>query len=301
MQQYFERIKAVTGGRIEVVEESYSGALVKQADVVEALNQGFVDMSRSVGQYYPEIRPYHSVMNLPFLVDSTLQACLAQRHLENTDSRFAAEDEQALGAKTIFVFGATDLYMLVKEPIQHLDEWKGLNLRAPTRAAMGIIEGLGGTPTSIPTAELYEALQRGSVDGVSSTVLGCIGMGWHEQAPWMVDWNLGVLWDISPMMSLQKFNTLSPADQQLLLDIGDKHMLDFAVGMAAKLATVPEQLQAQGGGILPIADEEKAQWEATLRPVVFDAWKESARSYGISDPQAVLDLWEATLAQFKGI
>jgi len=300
MSDYFARLEEVSAGRIRVGEKHYSQSLVKQADVVDALKTGFVDIHRSVGQYYPELRPYHSVTNLPFTIESLLAAFLAQSDLAAHDARFTQDDVNT-GGKTLFVLGVEDFAMLFKEPIGGLDDWKGLNLRAPTKSTQAVVQGMGANPVTVQVSEMYEALQRGTIDGTSGTITGMIGNKWHEVAPWLCDWRFGVLWDISPMMSLPTWEGLHPADQKLMLDIGEKCMLDFTVQVKTNLAAAPALLEAMGGGVITIPESDKAAAKDRLWPIVFDEWEKNAQSWGVTDPQELYDTWVAAMAGFSDL
>lgn len=51
------------------------------------------------------------------------------------------------------------------KPVNKLDDLKGMKIRMPGLLSSKVLQDLGATPTNISTTELYEALQKGVIDG----------------------------------------------------------------------------------------------------------------------------------------
>lgn len=95
----------------------------------------------------------------------------------------------------------------------------GLKLRAAGPTATAWVEALGGTAVSMPIGELYEALDRGLVDG--ATVGGgaqlAVQFGWHEKLEYVVEQSVAYTAGMY-LMNLDAWNDL-PADlQQAVVD-----------------------------------------------------------------------------------
>ena len=65
------------------------------------------------------------------------------------------------------------IIMTKSKPIKSIADLKGLKLRTPSQMSARSIQALGAVPVPMPITKLYNALARGTVDGVlvSPTVL----------------------------------------------------------------------------------------------------------------------------------
>lgn len=72
-------------------------------------------------------------------------------------------------------------YAFTKKPIKSMADFKGLKMRVvPNRAQLASLKAIGGEPTPVPVAELYTALQRGTVDGAVTVQVGIYGRSIQE-------------------------------------------------------------------------------------------------------------------------
>lgn len=109
-----------------------------------------------------------------------------------------------------------------KHPIHSAADFKGLQMRtieAPVRIA--VAKSLGANPVPVAYSELYTALQTGVVDGQSNP-------NWviSSRSLWEVQKYVSVtnhIWGGAALvMSLEKFNALSPKDQKIVLAAGQE-------------------------------------------------------------------------------
>ncbi|UYG09217.1 TRAP transporter substrate-binding protein [Halomonas sp. M4R1S46] len=70
-------------------------------------------------------------------------------------------------------------------PIESIDDFEGLKIRAPQGMVYNIFERIGATPVNLPGSEVYTGLEKGVIDAADSTVLSNNdAMGIHEFAPY---------------------------------------------------------------------------------------------------------------------
>jgi len=71
-----------------------------------------------------------------------------------------------------------------RKEIKTVDDLKGLKMRIPGFGGK-VIAGVGAVPTNIPTGELYQALERGTIDALEWVAPGLdLRMGFHKIAPY---------------------------------------------------------------------------------------------------------------------
>jgi tripartite ATP-independent transporter DctP family solute receptor len=158
-------VEAGTNGEI-TVEIFPNGQLGKDAEVVQQVKSGIIQLGvhsvGAVGSVYPMI----SVLDIPFAFPNiaatyaVLDGPFGQKMCEDI---YAKTGLKALGFSDS---GGFFQFTNSKRPIKTIDDMKGLKIRT-----MGldthklIISSLGGQPAAIAWSEVYTALQTGVADG----------------------------------------------------------------------------------------------------------------------------------------
>lgn len=108
------------------------------------------------------------------------------------------------------------ILMTKSKPIKTVADLKGLKLRTPSQMSARTVKALGGVPVPMPITKLYNALARGTVDGVlvSPTVLHTFKI--KEVTRHFAH---GIPFGSSPMfivMNRDSWNELSPAHKDII-------------------------------------------------------------------------------------
>ncbi len=154
----------VAGDRIKL-EYFPNSQLGKEADVVQQVKAGSVDMMISGTSIWATVVPEVGALDLGFLFDNYAHASRA------LDGGVAKVFDQLLleraGVTVLgwgFHVGARSVY--TKIPIKSVAQLKGVKLRVlPTKAFIDTFTAIGAVPTPIPINELYTAIQTGVVEG----------------------------------------------------------------------------------------------------------------------------------------
>jgi TRAP-type transport system periplasmic protein len=79
-----------------------------------------------------------------------------------------------------------DQAIFSKRPVRRLEDFKGLKTRVHSVALASLVAGLEGEPLTVAFAEVYTALERGTLDaGISGTKPG-LGLRWYEVTKYLV-------------------------------------------------------------------------------------------------------------------
>lgn len=102
-----------------------------------------------------------------------------------------------------------------REPVQQLEDLKGRKIRTRGRNMADFISALGGSPVTIPFAEVIPALQTGVVDCAVSGIGSGNSAKWYDVAKHLynlpTDWSIGFY-----AMGEQRWQRLDPAAQRFL-------------------------------------------------------------------------------------
>ena len=202
--------------------------------------------------------PLSEVSSLPFIGDDNVACSAASWRLYK--SGLLAGEYQDI--KPIWFGCLTTNYLhWAKEP-KSFDDLGGLKFRVSGKIPARAIELLGGTPVSLAPGEMYEALQRGTVDGVATTWAGFEPYKLIEVTTTHLEVPLGGIPSMH-FMSKKKFDSL-PKDVQDVINANSGEEPSRAAG--AYFASAAARARA------PVAASDK-QKIVKLTPEQFDSWK----------------------------
>ena len=212
---YGKMVEEASKGRIKI---AFSGPeVITPNQQFEPTAAGVFDLNLSVAPYYFGTT---GVTMAYFAMPAS-----SERWREKGYWDFADKEMQRFGLKMIsHVVGGqnADIFqVMLKEPLaKGATPLAGKKIRA-NAIYRPIVEPLGGSMVNLSGGEIYAALQRGVVDGAAWPVLGAVNFKWYEVAKYMMRPRFGVS-PYTVTMNLNRFNKLSKADQEMLLDLGRK-------------------------------------------------------------------------------
>ncbi|HEY3917274.1 MAG TPA: TRAP transporter substrate-binding protein DctP [Stellaceae bacterium] len=209
------------------------------------------------------------VMALPFVMDSAEQESVVFWRLYKTgllDSEF-----DQIVPLYFYAFPQVALH-LVKAPSAPLQNLSGLRIIVAGQIPSAMITRLGGTPISIGLSDTYEALQRGTADGLSFPMAPLPDFKLDEVTHYHILASLGGgpggVW-----MAKVKYLGLPPAVRQIL-DENSGEAQSRRVGRVLDEfeVKVREQLAKEAGHtVATLSPAQAAQWKTEVSPMI-DAW-----------------------------
>ena len=159
-----DNLKRLVGDQIKL-EYFPNSQLGKEADVVQQVKAGSVDMMISGPSIWATIVPEIGALDLGFLFDNYAHAFKAiDGGVSTVFDKLLLDRAGVTVLGWGFQVGARSVY--TKAPIKSVAELKGVKLRVlPTKAFIDTFTHIGAVPTPIPINELYTAAQTGVVDG----------------------------------------------------------------------------------------------------------------------------------------
>jgi len=212
---FAERVKAKTGGRIEV-QVAHSAQLGDDAAMITALRSGTLDISANSQGAMANVVPEYAALGLPFLFADVQKAwaLLDGPVGEELSKRTAAKGMVVLGQWDNGIRHVTNGKRAVKAPA----DLKGLKIRTPPDTmTVDIMQALGADTQQIKFAELYVALQQGVVDGQENPLANIASAKLYEVQKYLT--LTGHKYEANPfVMSKRSWDKLSPADQKVFTE-----------------------------------------------------------------------------------
>ncbi|MCH6159113.1 TRAP transporter substrate-binding protein [Streptomyces marispadix] len=168
--EMFDKVAARrSGGRL--APDLYdSGALLGAEQLLPGLLSGVADVIFQTSSYVSSTYPVLGAMELPFITEDygklrrAIEPGRAQHELINKN--LAPKGVRILGGMpTTFEYLWT-----VDRPIRRPEDVRGLRLRVAGEIEGETVKALGGAPVTMGSAEVYQALERNTIDGLVSYI-----------------------------------------------------------------------------------------------------------------------------------
>lgn len=176
--------------------------------VADAVQVSWGIQSLVAGKFVGSLGP-----SLPFTSDQAEAASVAYWRLIKS----GLLDSEYSDIMPLFVCVFSQGSLHTRRPLEKPDDIANLKIATGSRIISDVIARLNGTPISIPLSDTYEALQRGTVDGIVTPWTAILPFKLHEVLRYHVDTplggNVGALF-----MSKKRFAELAPAAQKVLMD-----------------------------------------------------------------------------------
>ena len=159
-----EEIKKRTSGRYDI-QVFPASSLGKESDINQGLTLGTVDIIYTGASFAGRSYPPLSVTYFPFIFrDSEHLLKYAKSDVFKELSK-GYEDKTGNHVTALTYYGARDVTSTEKKPVRTPADMKDLKIRVPDAPAyLAFPKALGANPTPIAFAEVYLALQNGTVD-----------------------------------------------------------------------------------------------------------------------------------------
>ena len=233
------------------------------SDVVQI---GWVQPAFIAGKF-----PLSEVTNLPFMTDDDINCSLALwRYYKSPVMAAELQDVVPIWASCLAQSGLH----FAKAPRSDT-ELNGLKMRVAGKVPSQIVERMGGTPVSMTAESIYEALQRGTIDGMVTSWAAFEPYKFAEVALYHVEAPIGSNPSMF-MMSRKKYESLPPAARKALDDnSGEAIVREAAKHFAAQAARARAAVaQLPNHKIVTPPPAQLAALKEKLNPIVVDWAKE---------------------------
>jgi TRAP-type transport system periplasmic protein len=284
IEPFIEEVAEVTGGTV-TIEIVPGGALGPGDGVYENVVAGAQDLGWALHGYTAGRFPVTNVVELPFKFESATQATEVLWTLYEEFPEFQAEydDTVVLG---MWTHDVGDLFVS-GDAVESVDDISGLTLRAPGPVQNALISQLGGSAVGMPAPELYDALERGVIDGLMIAASGLASFNLFEVLDAGIQCNCYVASQFL-VANEASWSQLSESQQAAIDTVARQHMsMRAAEVYDVQYDEVVNRLEDEGVEYIIPDDDEVARWQEAGEAVIAD-WIASAEEAG-APGQAMYD------------
>jgi TRAP-type C4-dicarboxylate transport system substrate-binding protein len=257
-----KEVETLTEGRIKM-EIYWSSSLVKTKDMLYALQKGVCDVTWVANLYHAgELPLWTAYTTLLYLPKGDDAAFLTKKAWELFDTSQPLRAELEKYGQTAWFCCPYDSYCLYsKKIVNTLDDLKGMRIRVPGEGASKMMKAIGVHPTSVPAAEVYTVLEKGTVDGTIA------GWDWgnsyrlYEVVPYISDLNI-LIHVLFNNVSLATLKKMSEKDRKIFLEAGRRVSLEYGEAVKREREISQSFMKGKGVKILTFNEAERRKWVA---------------------------------------
>lgn len=291
--RWMEEIVEFTRNRVEFTP--YWGESLLKADAIyDGVIEGVADIGITMPAYTKRRFPIAEAIELPL---GYRDGILASQVAYDVIKKF--QPAELNNVHLLYVTGMGFPVLVSSKPVRTLEDMKGLKVGTDGNTAK-IAEQLGGVPVSMPATEVYDALQKGTIDCTLTSLDTVELFKLAEVAKYITDIHCVGYTSLNlVLMNSDKWNSLPEELQETFAerdrkysviageawDQADKHAMNYALELGAEF--------------IEMSPEEQDRWRAAMRPII-DDYIATLESKGLPGREMV-DYIEATINKWLRI
>ena len=291
LQPWVKQVESATKDRVKI-EVFPSQTLVKGVDMWKSASTGTIDIGWCVQSYWPDLTPLSDVISLPGMPFKSAEK--GSEVLWKLYEKFPAIQKEYSQANiqplTLYVTHPLPL-LTSKKQVKSLEDLKGMKIRIVGGPATEQAKALGMVPTPMPMPDVYQAIDKGVIDGAGAVWEAANSFRLYEVVKYYTVAPLATVY-FSICANKKKWDSL-PADvrDQIMSVSGlpgskfwGKNFFD----------TVEPALQAKAKEAnreyvkYTLAPEEEAKWVKLSEPI-WEDWVKKMEAKGFKEAREILD------------
>ncbi len=260
-------------------EPYWGNTLFKQGTELVAMQRGNLEMSNLAPADISKQIPAWSLMTSAYLFRDADHMKKVFKSDVGKDFIKMAKDQLGIQVITPVYFGSRHVNLKPDKPIKTPADLAGIKLRMPPGEFWQFLgESLGANPTPVAYAELYTALQTGTVDGQDNPLVSSRLMKFYEVTSQFVLTGHVIGYDVMSI-SGKIWDAMKPEQQAKFQAAAEKAIDDTTAKFNAQEKDVIEFFKKEG----------KKVYEPDLNAFRTSAQKKYVEKYGADWPKGALE------------
>lgn len=293
---FTEAVEERSEGKISF-EIAWGQSIAGHGEIEDALADGRIDIAFVAPIYQPDEYPVadsfskltHYSEPSP-LVGEVVSAAMMSELAWNDEDLLAEYTAQGLVPLSPMI-SSGDYYTACSQPGTSLEDWNGRQMRIAGSAHSAITQDIGATGVSMDYGEVFEAIQRGTVDCTFTQPQVAGSTGIMETAPY-----LGIFSDrrmtgsaTAANLAGAKFQSLPLAYQQIIFDAQVDHFHGNLVATMDSSLEMVKDINSAGGEIETFESAAEDRIQETQERLVDEMIADGRLDEGIRDRMQELE------------
>ena len=208
-----EAIPNLSNGSIEVQLSTHNQMGLGLGDVYRLLGEGVYDVAMTVADYAVADAPELEGLDVPLVA---MTADKAKAMVDAARPMVADIYKARFNSHVLAIAPYPPQVVFCNAPITGLDDLAGKKIRASGRMTAKFLDALGAEGVNVSFSEVPGALQKGVVDCAVTGAGSGYSAGWWEVSTHLLPIPLGGWDSVVTAVNMDKWNSMSKADQELL-------------------------------------------------------------------------------------
>ncbi len=275
MDVFSDKVDEYSEGEMEV-KVFHSAQLFKDTEVVEAVQEGLVQLALIPVNKWSGMVPAADVFEMPFIFKDLTST---QKFIDGGAGELLDKEFMKKGAKVVFWvdYGLVQYFNNVR-PLVKPEDFDGLKIRTFSKGTADTVKALGGTPAVMSSSEMYMALQRGTVDGATTGMPAAVSRKIFEVQKYMTLANYTTA-QFFVQANLEWWDSLSDEERDVLLKAGSDAAASIRASIAGSEKDAYQVIKDNGLEIYELNSEERQVFVEATEPVR-EAFKENTGKIG---------------------
>jgi len=272
MERWAKEVEKRTNGKVKV-HTFPGGTLIGAKNIFDGVRSGLADIGNFAMSYQPGRFPVSEAVSLPVGFPSSKVASMA---LYDLIEKYHPKEFESV--KVLALFTSPPSSFMTKTPVRTLKNLKGMEVRVSGTLA-DAVKALGAIPVAMPQSDTPEAIQKGVVKGVVSSIEILEDFNIAAYCPYTTIVNIA-LTDFAVVMNKGRWNSL-PADVKKVFDDLSREQSEWTARYVDDHVTE---------AVLQLPASDKAEIPKLMKPII-DEYIEREKSEGLPAAQIVKDVY----------
>jgi TRAP-type C4-dicarboxylate transport system substrate-binding protein len=282
MERWKKEVEKRTNGKVSI-QTFPGGTLLKAKGMMDGVIAGTADIGCLCMAYQPGRFMITNAVALPLGLPNAKVASLT---LWDLYEKYKPKGFAKVKVLTMFTTAPSNI--MSKIPIRNLGDLKGVPIRASGGAAQ-ILKAWGATRVGMPMPETPEALQKGVVKGLFSSLEVMKDFKFAELCKYVTMTETPV-YPFSVVMNMDVWNKLPKDVQKVLDDLRVEQSQWTGVYMDNHvIESIDWSKKEQNVEVIQLSKAEKAKWDKLLEPITAK-WIADHKAKGLPAQQIVDDI-----------
>lgn len=233
--------------------------------MIEGIQFGTLEALITPPGFMVGINPNFQVPDAPGLFDDVFHAHRALNDPEFFGKYSQLAANRGIKMASLYVYGPTSFAS--KKPIRTLADFKGQKVRVlATKMESALVGSFGAAGVPMPYSEVLPGLQRGTIDGVRSSIIVMGGSKFFTVTKFITVVESGMI-PSTVLLSEAWLKKLS-AEQRKTVETSLKDMSQWNTNTAADFGKRAEKLWKDNGAeVIRLSDADQKKFMDTVRPL----------------------------------
>jgi len=290
VQFWLDEIEKQTNGKIKI-ERFFGGVLLRSNEALNGVRDGVADLAFVYPGFFPkQLLAYEAFRLFPEGPSKWENISWVYNKSFKEIPTFEQEFDK-WNQKVLFVTAALPVGFCSSKPLKSLDDMKGVKFYSSNKWVLQYIKNAGAIPITVPWADLYMALQTGTVGGAITNYDGLHMTKLDEAAQ-----NILIskkLWMGTPFchtINKNIWNSFSKDIQEAILEATRIAEKEFAKAFEEEFDLIVAEERELGYKVNIMTDEDVMKWKNAAELMALpQEWAKEAKEAGVSDADNIIN------------